>query len=308
MQNRGARFEADIFSILLQIPDILRAFEFATVDGAIDLNAPARSSTVSFAYRFWDLDEHLRNDPDTARLVPFDVKSSTSGYAEGQKYLTTVEQKRAVAFYIGICAADPSYVELIPNLSPPPTSSGLSKLSAGKDRPGRYISSNTVRTPLLGPSAYGRLNPCNAPHRMPLSFLGEAIGRVRDCALGKGDYINPWTLCRYFDWKPQTILPSNTLLRPIESSEHFTGYLGILEICRSVRIASYLYKLPVTFDFVDLQPRLADFKMIFDKDRQVFVQYKIDGRDRAIETPLTNVAIARGTGDTCRWYFTPYDR
>jgi hypothetical protein len=60
----------------------------------------------------------------------------------------------------------------------------------------------------------------------------------------------------------------------------------------------------MTFDFVDLQPRLADFKMIFDKDHQVILQYKIDSRDRAIETLLTNVAIARGTRDTCRWYFT----
>jgi hypothetical protein len=65
---------------------------------------------------------------------------------------------------------------------------------------------------------------------MPLSFLGEAIRRVKDCVLGKGDYINPWTLCRYWDWKSQTISPPNTLLRPIESSENFTGCLGILSL------------------------------------------------------------------------------
>jgi hypothetical protein len=84
MQNYGARFEAGVFSILLQIPDILYTLEFATVDGAIDLIAPARSSTVSFAYRSWDL--------DTARVVPFDVKSLTSGMPRGRSTSSTLKR------------------------------------------------------------------------------------------------------------------------------------------------------------------------------------------------------------------------
>jgi hypothetical protein len=208
---------------------------------------------ASFAERFWELNEKLRESPKSRVLLPFDVKSTTSYIAGEQIYITTIGQRCQVAFYIGICAANPKYVEVIPNT--------FGSQACEKDDLGRSVAVNVSRKSFLGTSAYGLLDPCSAPYRMPVALLSEAMHRLRKCALGQGDYINPWTHVRFLDWRPRTIL-SNEPLKPAEQSEHFTAYIGVLEICRAVRNALSIYQIPIAFDFVNLQPRLADFKMI----------------------------------------------
>jgi hypothetical protein len=340
--NRGALYEGDIFSILKRSASVVRSFEFARADGAIDCSAEFPPET-NFADRFWAMDQRLRVDPTSTKLLLFDVKSKVSQYAGDQIYSTTVGQRRHVAFYIGICAADPSFIELFPNyhqerpatltppqtisiqepsptlpttlarpISPPSLSTTRAKASTTATAPliqldGRHIAVNSSRISKLPPSTY-ILDPCNSPYRMPIGYLSEAIQRVRRCARGEGVYVNPWTWVPFPHWKPATTR-SNQFLMPAETSEHFTAYKATMEIYRIVKMQG------MKLDFVGLQPRLADFKLITQfshpharHPRQVFVQHKLDARDRASSTPLTNVAIARGQSGDCRWYFSDIDR
>ena len=311
LNNRGALYEGDIFSILKQSPFVVRSFEFALADGALNC-AGEVTPEVSFADRFWDVDQSLRQNPMSTKLLLFDVKSKVSQHAGDQTYITTIGQRRRVAFYIGICAADPSFVDLIPNFhQEAPSASAVSN-----EEDDREVAVNTSRVSRLPPSAY-KLDPCNAPYRIPLPLLLEAVRRVRCCALDKGPYINPWTLVPFPQWKPWTTR-SNQSLRPSESSEHFTAYQATMEIYRLVNKVQVVH-YPLELDFVGVQPRLADFKLVTSvrqstefkaphRRRQIFVQHKLDGRDRARSTPLANVAIARGQGKKRRWYFSDMDR
>lgn len=200
----------------------------------------------------------------------------------------------------------------------------------------KEVAVNTSRIARLPPSTY-RLDPSNAPYRMHLAQLPEAVRRLRRCAQGKGPYINPWTGVTFRNWRPATT-SSNRLLKP-EHPQHFTGYQATVEIQRAIQERSA--QTGMEMDFVGLQPRLGDFKLIIHRTssettesrspagypqhvqpqlcvglpgssasilRQVIVQLKIDGVDRAKNTPLSKVAIARGQGPKRRHYFSAFDR
>ncbi|KAF1992796.1 hypothetical protein P154DRAFT_583468 [Amniculicola lignicola CBS 123094] len=92
----GAYFEAYVFATLFHLSHIIRSFEFAPVDGALDCSQDSTPNTSleSFGNRFWELNEQIRDDPHLGRclLVPFDVKSTVSFSAEDQIYITTLSQ------------------------------------------------------------------------------------------------------------------------------------------------------------------------------------------------------------------------
>lgn len=344
LQNRGAVYEGDVFSILQASPFIVRSFEFAQADGAIDCSNQFSPET-NFADRFWETDQRLRLVPSSTELLLFDVKSKVSQYAGDQIYSTSIGQRRHVAFYIGICAADPSFVEIFPNyhqqrsLVPkpfqndpawpdshvPPTSAPTSPVSLSSARTEalstvpvsslesdrRHVAVNSSRISKLPPSAY-ILDPCGSPYRLPIGYLCEAIHRVRQCVQVGDTYVNPWTKVPFPAWKPVTTRSADSL-KPSESSEHFTAYKAIMEIYRFVGTQD------IKLDFIGLQPRLADFKLITKPSNltqsntnhywpQIFIQHKLDTRDRALRTPLEKVAIARTQETSCRWYFTCDDR
>jgi hypothetical protein len=299
--SRAAVFEGDIFAILLACPYVVRSFEFAVADGALDCSKEYSTET-GFADRLWKVEQDLRSDSASHKLLLFDVKSSSARDAGEQVYITTIKQRRHVAFYLGVCASDPGFVELIPNLL-----QGFQ----GQDDDTREVAVNSSRKLSLHPTAY-RLDPFNAPYRMPIPLLPRALESVRLCAQGKRPYRNPWTLVLFPQWSPkliQTVEP----LRPYEGSEHFTSYREVMEIRRMIKTRAIQDNLSVDFDFVGVQPRLADFKIVLPSADgqsclQVFVQHKLDGRDRAISTPLTKVAIARGKEGGTSWYFSPFQR
>jgi len=307
LSNRGALYEGDIFSILKRSLFVIRSFEFALADGAIDCSGGCSPDT-SFADRFWDVDQELLLNPTSKKLVLFDVKSKVSQSAGDQIYSTTVGQRHHVAFYIGICAADLSFVELFPNYH---QKHSAAVTADALDTDSRHVGVNSSRVSKLPPSTY-ILDPCNAPYRMPIRYLVEAIERVRRCVQSGEIYVNPWTKVSFPEWKPLTT-GLTEMLKPSESSEHFTAYNATLEIYRFFKGQS------MKLDFVGLQPRLADFKLLAARlpnlaghhshnHSQIFVQHKLDARDRALDSKLTKVAIARGQGDDCRYYFSDIDR
>lgn len=302
LKNRGAVHEGDIFSTLSESPFIVRAFEFAPADGAIDCTREMDPST-SFASRFWDTDQNER-DPRavSSELVLFDVKGKISEVASLQRHLTTHFQQSLVAFYLCVCVADPAMVDLFPNYAqgmPPPT--GLNKRD-------NVTGVNTSREAYQTPWAY-RLDPSSAPYRMPLSLLPEAIRRIRRCAKGLGDYVNPWTLVPFPGWRPAT--HTIKYLKPAEHTQHFSAHKAAMEIFRLVKTHK---PSAIELDFVGLQPRLADFKLILRNPddqtvRQVFVQHKLDVRSRAYHTPLTRVNIGRlDAKGEASYYFNDHER
>ena len=313
LNRRGALYEGDIFSILKHSPFVVRSFEFARADGMIHCSSEFSPDT-SFADRFWDVEQDFQLDPrsNSRKFVLFDVKSKVSRAAGDQIYSTTVGQRRHVAFYIGICAADPSFVDVIPNYhqghtvtpSNIRTTTSLTVAAGALNPDNRHVAVNNSRVSKLPPSTY-TLDPCGAPYRMPIGYLTEAVARIRRCALGGGVYVNPHTMVPFPEWRPATT-NSNEMSKPMESAEQFTAYKATLEIYRFCKTQ------PMKLDFMGLQPRVADFKLLLGHQsrnrRQVFVQHKLDVRDRPRGTPLIKVAIARGQGDDFRYYFSDIER
>ncbi|EMD95255.1 hypothetical protein COCHEDRAFT_1201645 [Bipolaris maydis C5] len=306
-RNRGTHFEAEIFSHLSCCPFVLRSYEFAIADGALYATPNSEPPTGSYTERFWQLDEQVRMFRNTSKhwsrvLVPFDIKSSVSNRPEDQRYITTVRQRARVGFYVAVCATNPEYVEIIPNRF-----SG--EIIA--DTNTRKVAVNLTRKSFLPPSAYGYLSPCNSPYRMPISLLPKAIESIKNCAQGLGDYINPWTGVKSLNWVP-CVEQGNECLAPTEDSQHFSSFKGVLEIWRAIRTSSVCME----FQFVNLQPRLADFKLLvpdtlagLSRRRQVFVQYKIDALYRSPASPLNKVGIARNVRhNQLRHYFTEHER
>ncbi|KAL8643583.1 MAG: hypothetical protein Q9226_008263, partial [Calogaya cf. arnoldii] len=296
--NHGARYEGDIFSVAKSSPFTIQAHEFAEADGAIDAATfPGYDKTTGYIERFWDTDR--RADQPSLELRPclvfFDCKSAVGRAAEEQMYLTRVRQRCTVAFYLAICAVDPSFVELIPNFCQALDESE----SRSTAEQVRYVAANSSRASKLDPKSY-RLSPCNAPYRMPLALLPQALARTGE------PYINPHTRVCFESWKPQTST-SSAYLKPTEDSGQYSAYMATMHIYRTVKSRS---DLPMSMDFLGLQPRLADFKFKIGRrrTRQVLIQHKLDSKGRALEAPLHKVGIARGDAGNRRWYFTPFER
>ena len=315
VHNRGAVFEGDVFSVLRRSPSIVRAFEFAPADGAIDCTREYDEGS-NFADRFWILNQNQRVETQPSVLVLFDVKSSITHDPRHQKYQTfTSDQYRDVAFWIGISAADPGLVEVIPNpdqgQQEPHTTADQSAPSVdpGSNR-GVYHALSVNWIHRLPPRAFG-VNLCGSPYRMPLTLLPEAIARVRRCITHDDVYTNPWTEVSWPNWRP----PQRHVqaLQPHESQQHYSAYIEVQEIYRVIH--AHPTSMNMELDFIGLQPRLADFKLMVDSDmdggprRQVFVQHKCDTVARSVGRPLTDVNIARKDSDgRWRWHFEAHAR
>lgn len=315
LRNRSAVSEGDVFSILSHSPFVIRSFEFALVDGAIDCTHAHRADS-SFADRLWATEQASLLSDTTSELLLFDIKSS---FNFGHHYMSSVFQKRRVAFYICISSADPSFVELIPNYNQSEEDYSLESsesVTMGGDA-NRKVSINNGRRCMLPLRSY-RLDPTNAPYRMPVQLLPLAIDRVRACARREGHYINPWTLVEHPDWHPRTTR-SSTYIKPAQHTSHYTAYKAVMDIYRIVNFSSALSTMQV--DIIGLQPRLADFKLILfsalspispadhcRKSRQVFVQHKIDSRHRRAEDCLDKVVVMRSDSSRNQYWFSSHNR
>ena len=296
-QSRGILYEGDIFSILLHSPFVIRAFEFALADFAIDCTR-TYDKAQSFAQRFWTVYQHGSPKPGSSDLLLAEVKCSVAGAAGSQAYITTRAQRRRVAFYIGINAADPSFVDVIPNYDQ--EKAALDEDASEEERIQEHIV-NSTRVSSLPSSAYAGLDPCSSPYRMPIFLLNEAIRRVRRYVLTGEPYINPWTGTSFDDWKPLTTKRAHWLC-PAEHTSHYSACKAVLEIFRNVQGDR------MKPDFIGLQPYLADFKLTVLGVRPMFVQHKLDDTLRALDNRMEQVTIARGEGDKRRWYFSAFDR
>ena len=266
--NRGARYEAKIFQILLAHPHVYRSFEFGAVDGAVDCSTESVPLHGTYSERFWELNEaynESHNDLDAASglaklsLLLFDSKGTFSGTAEHQVYITTTRQRQLAQFYVSTCAADPGFVELYPNYY-------AQTSSQETEAEERNVAVNLTRKALVHPTAYGHLSPCNAPYRMPVRLLSQAISQIRNCVRGATSiYTNPYTGVEFKDWHP-TLVNTNKHLMPDEKTQHGSGYVGVVDIWRGVRTAKAMGITPMDFDFVNVQPRLADFKLLVPAD------------------------------------------
>lgn len=293
----SAVLEGDVFEALRPCSCVIRSFEFAVADGAIDC-AREFDPLESYAARFWQV--YSRNCLEFGEFALFDIKS-TIGLAPGkQRFVSTVGQKRRVAFHIGIAFADARFVEVIPNMQQ--DGHFLEEPISASDR--RLISSNTARVSRLPDSAHHSLDQSGNPYRMHISLLPEAIRRVRRHILGLEIYVNPGTGVRFPQWRPITTR-NVAWLKPSEESPHYTAFEEAIKIYTALRVKSRL-----RFDFMGLQPVLADFKLVREVPMgmralaikpesgqdlvQYFCQHKADGHLRAKGSPLKSVAIARG--------------
>ncbi|KAG9521367.1 hypothetical protein KCV07_g3780, partial [Aureobasidium melanogenum] len=284
-KGRSAVAEGDVFAVLAHSPSVVRSFEFGLADGAIDCTH-SYDVKSSYAYRLWKLDQGSRMPNTTSAILLFDVKSAVVD----QCYIATNAQRKHVAFYIGICAADPTFVELIPNYG---QGSGLDQLepATSQEDNGRYLSVNVDRHCRLPLKSYG-INQTNAPYRMPIALLVEAVARVRLCAQGHGVYVNPWTLVEFPHWKPTTTEYTH-FLKPAAGTANYTAYDAAQYIYQAVMSRSD--QTSMTLDYVGLQPRLADFKLLLHdplkQTRQVYIQHKIDPRVRSKSDRLSKVTV-----------------
>ncbi|KAL1599743.1 hypothetical protein SLS60_007547 [Paraconiothyrium brasiliense] len=329
ISNGGPRFEARAFAAMYHLPYVTRSAEFANVDGVLDCKTAAEendhawasltlapgaiepaSAVVSFADRFYALIRFAGAHHADPILVPFDVKSSSSHRPRDQQYHTSVDQRRCAAFYICFCAADPAFVEVIPN--------GLAGEQLGGTS-ARGAAVNRSCEALVEPRAHHFLSPCNALYRMPVALLPVALDNIRACALDRSlRYTNPWTKARFGSWKP-FLLRSVERLIPNEDTQQaqFTAYEGTVRIQRAIRNARLTQKVTMLFDFVLHQPRLADFKLITSA-REALVQYKIDYPRQSRGPDLSTVEVARmyrvkakpgkPAKEEVRYYFTALER
>lgn len=301
-QCRGALYEGDIFSILLGSPFVIRSFEFGLADGALNCSR-GYATTLSYADRFWEIYDQRYPESTAEELCLFDVKSTIANQAGEQLYFATRRQRRHVAFFIGIMAANPGFVELIPNFHQDREADANVFDACGNPSDAKEVAINVSRVSKLPPSAYGYIDQCGAPYRLPIWLLPEAMSRVRQRVRGGRVYTNPWTKVAFPDWKPTTTR-SLRCLSPAEHSSQATAYEAVMQICQS---ANHSAHSSMKLDFVGAQPRLADFRLKIG-DRTVWVQHKLDLTIRSATDNLQNVPAARGDGQDRRYYFSAFER
>lgn len=305
---RGAFYEGDIFSVIRDSPYAIESFEFARADGAIDCSREYAPSTT-YADRFWRVYTHRYEQP--SKLLLFDIKSTTGQEAGAQRYITNLQQRLHVAFYIGVNAADPTWVEVIPNYLQGNEALALNK-AVGRDgverSKNRKITVNTCRVSTHPAASYGGIEQWGGPFRMPAFMLVEAISRIRRCARSVEVYVNPWTNVEFPGWKPSMTDATDYVL-PSETTHQATACEAVMEM---YRILTYSPKSNIEVDFVGLQPRLADAKFIYANKlgvrQQRFIQHKIDAFLRAANTRLSKVSVARVQGLTKKYHFSAFDR
>lgn len=312
VREGGPLFEGDIFSVLRSSRTVIHSFEFALADGAVDCTCELDNS-ASYAARLWDVISRGQGE-QASSLGLFDVKSTVGGLPGSQRYCTTRLQQRRVAFYIGISASDPTFVEVIPNLFQDDQVLPHTPDSAHKDDD-MEVRVNVSRCSRLPPSASGLLDQCGAPCRMPLAMLPQAMENMRRClqSAGKIPYENPWTGVRFPKFIPK--LTTNVeFLTSKSTTDHHTSFAKFQEIYQAV---TFIKPGLLEMDLVGVQPRLGDYKFLIEQSdslRQVFVQDKVDSKSRTVGDRLTSVAVARsrprGHGKPADpgYYFTTLER
>ncbi|KAK0873894.1 hypothetical protein LTR87_011752 [Friedmanniomyces endolithicus] len=107
-------------SVALQEYDVpvgLRSsFEFGLGDAALDCTYSYEIEDT-FAEQFWNIHKQRFLANEASKFILFDIKSTVGEKAGEQAYSTTAIQRRYVAFYVGVSAADPTFVDVIPNYS-----------------------------------------------------------------------------------------------------------------------------------------------------------------------------------------------
>ena len=291
LNQRGIIHEAEIFHFLREVPFMIRSAEFGLADGALAMNrdfAPG-SSYISRLNTVTDVSHETR-------LLLFDVKSKISRIAGEQIYITTVRQRSKVAFYLGYCVADPQYVEIIPNYQQ------SHPYEAEPDGDGsREVAVNRAKMSRFPHHVYG-LDPSNAPYRLPLRMLRRTLNQMRDDLLNGRTFVNPWTMVPYEGWSPAETISTDSLMPGELSSGLFSAFEAVMALNHRISRSPE----SISLDLMWLQPFVADFKFILDR-KQYFVQHKLDGRERARDTPLTKVAICRGMEPRRKWYFSHRD-
>ncbi|KAK3698133.1 hypothetical protein LTR37_017091 [Vermiconidia calcicola] len=307
-RSRGALFEGDICEILRSCRSVVRAFEFSPTDAAVDCSREYIDG-YDYAQRLWDLLERPKTQK-ASELALFEVKSSIGRLAGSQEYISTAIQKMLVAFYIGVCAADPTFVDVIPNYDQ--DAALFSRSDCGEDEDvaatlaslkSRYGDReeliNVSRISTLPTSAYGGLDQCMGPYRMPIWRLPEAMGLIRAHIRGESVYVNPHTGVSFPDWKPLTT-QCTTYLHPADDTDAYMAYRVVMDVLTAM---SRIPDTGLHLAFVGLQPRLADFTI-----NGRFVQQKVDNTRRAKDSPMSKVLITRGEGSDRRYYLTAFDR
>jgi hypothetical protein len=297
-QAKGAIFEGDVFSILLYCLYTVRAFEFGTVDGGMVLRGQFEKGS-DYARRLWEI--LSSEQEEDIELLLFDIKSTVAGEAGSQAYITPIHQRRIVAFYIGVCAANATFVDLIPNfLQEAEALESKSPTDKPQGRAEKEVAVNVTRVSCLPASAYGGIDQCMSPYRMPLWVLPEAIELVRECAIDPSKvYINPWTRVAFPNWRLLTTTITS-YLRPSQDTAHFSAYRVVMDILtKLISIPDSGLKL----ELVGLQPRLADFRL-----NGKLVQQKVDEHRRAPNSLLDQVQIARGDEENRGFFFSAFDR
>lgn len=293
----AALYEGDVFRVLMHSPYVVRSSEFAIADGAIDCTKSYRKSSSQLE-RYMDVHSRRYLREMQSELMLFDVKSTVADQAGNQSYLTTIGQRRRVAFYVCINAADTTFVEIVPNLHQDPSSGRI----ADEDDT-REVLVNMTRVSMVPPSAYGSLDQCQTPYRVPLCAVADTIAAIRRCWTDSSVYSNPYTQVSFPGWKPSSTRLCNDLA-PSPSNDQYSAYEATMEIFRIIKSDR---STPLDADFVGLQPRLADFKLIHLL-RQLLVQHKLDNSLRAAHSRFDRVTIARGDGDERKWYFHTDER
>ncbi|KAK5722362.1 hypothetical protein LTR15_005592 [Elasticomyces elasticus] len=318
LNNRSALYEGDVFGYLLASPYAARSWEFALADGGLAVDMRFEPGT-GYAERFRHVHREgfFRAGADKPhRIVLFDIKGKRRADL-GRKavHTSSAGQRRHVAFFIGMCAADDSFVELIPNYEQEQTDVGQVDESTGdeaydsEEEDGHNFLFNSRVSRLL-PAATS-VDPESSPYRMPLRLLVEAVRLVRQCALTGQEYINPWTKVRFANWRPQTT-SSADFLKPLPHTQHHTACTAALQIMQGIVDRS---DVPLSFDLVGLQPRIADFKLLLHEAGgsthpvQRFVQHKVDSNlHRAAGGKLTSLAVSRKAKGRWLFYFTDIER
>lgn len=310
LSQRGHIYEGDVFSCLRSHPEVVRSFEFAVADGAIhcgkDNYLRGSEQTLSYGARYDKV--VLRQAKQEAAFILFDVKSTTTDCAGAQTFISTQAQADNIAFYICVFAANTGVVALIPNLRQKPSAPAAYKRKLGDDV---EMSVHTSRPQYLDPAQY-EIDPCYAPYLIPTDLLPEAMDLIQRCVAEGIPYRNPWTSVCFPTWTPS--LRSMQYLEPVETSQHYTSLRALREIQRCVKA---LRPAKARVDFIGLQPRIADFKIVMSDpdtsttdsyERQVFVQHKIDSHERARNARLEHVPIARSSDSGIQWFFTVDER
>ncbi len=120
------------------------------------------------------------------------------------------------------------------------------------------------------------------PYRMPIWYLPAAVVSMRDCALRRGPYVNPFAKVDFGAWRPATTYETKWM-RPDEDTLQFTSFQFAMDVVRAVT-----RKNAIEFDFVRLAPCVADYS------RSGFlIQDKTDTYTRRNKTDFTSVQVSR---------------